>query len=443
MMSVQQFFQWISLSWKILKEAPQTSLKQRLLKGSFWSLLGAVTGKGFVLLAFIGVARIIGQHAYGELGIIRSTINMFIAVSGMGVGYTASKYIAQYRISDSRRAGEIYALSNIMSVSVGFIGAVVLIFCAQYIADNSLQAPHLSTDIKIGAVVLFFTTINGIQSGALSGFEAFRSLAINTFISGLVQSFFLVLLSEFYGVSGCIGALGIGCMSLGLLNACSIRKEFDKYGITYDIREIRRNTLGVLWKFSFPALLSSLVVIPILWWAKTHLVSHSGYGDMAVFDVADQWSLMVLFVPGTLAQIILPLLSNTLAEGTKRQYIKLVKVNLFLNFVISVTVAFFVILLGRFIMSLYGKDFVELRPLYLMMIASVFMSVCNVVGQVIASRDKMWIGFAFNLVWVVWIAVFTILFEEYGATGLALSITCSYALHFIGQLVYLIIYLRK
>lgn len=443
MMSIQRFFYLIPLFWRKAKESPQVSLKQRLLKGSFWSLLGAITGKGFVLLSFIWVARIIGQHAYGELGIIRSTINMFIAVSGMGIGYTASKYIAQYRNSDTKRAGEIYALSNIMSVSVGFIGAVVLILCSQYIAENSLKAPHLSVDIKIGAIVLFFTTINGIQSGALSGFEAFKPLAINTFISGFVQSLFLVVLSQFYGISGCIVALGIGCMSLGILNARSIRRELNKCAITYNIRKIRKDTLGVLWKFSFPALLSSLIVIPVLWWAKTHLVAHSGYNEMAIFDVADQWSLMVLFVPGTLAQIILPLLSNTLAEGTQSQYVKLVKVNICLNFVISVAVAFLVIMLGRSIMGLYGKYFIELYPLYLMMIASVFMSVCNVVGQVIASRDKMWIGFAFNFVWAIWIGIFTLVFEKHGATGLALSITCSYALHFISQSVYLIIYLRK
>ena len=281
----------------LLKEDSQSSLKQRLLKGSFWSLLGAITGKGFVLISLILVARIIGQHAYGELGIIRSTINMFIAVSGMGIGYTASKYIAQYRNLDPQKAGDIYGLSNIISISIALIGAVILVLCAQYIADNSLKSPHLAIDIQIGSAVLFFATVNGIQSGALSGFEAFKSLAINTFISGAVQSLFLVLLSTFYGIHGCVAAFGIGCMLLAFLNSYSIKKELNKYGITYKIKTIKKNTFNVLWKFSFPALLSSLIVIPVLWWAKTYLVRHSGYSEMAVFDVADQWSLMALFIP--------------------------------------------------------------------------------------------------------------------------------------------------
>ena len=160
-------------------------------------------------------------------------------------------------------------------------------------------------------------------------------------------------------------------------------------------------------------------------------------------NVALRSGIYTLFIPTTLAQLVLPLLTNILSEGTKRQYITLVKINIWLNFGISTIIAVFIVLLGRFIMGLYGKDFMELYPLYLMMIASVFMSVCNVVGQVIASNDKMWFGFIFNLLWALWIVVFTILFKNYGAIGLALSITCSYALHFVGQLIYLIIYLKK
>jgi O-antigen/teichoic acid export membrane protein len=420
-----------------LLNSESTSLKQRLLKGAFWSLLGALIGKGFVLASFILVARIIGKHAYGELGIIRSTINLFTVVTGMGIGYTASKFIAQYRNSDIKKAVEIYTLSNTMSLLIGFIGSIVLILSAQYIAENSLNASHLTLDIQIGAIVLFFTTINGIQSGALSGFESFKQIAINTFISSLIQSLLLIILSYYYGISGCIVSLGIGCMCLGILNYRSINTELKKNNIVCKLSHIKKETFSILWNFSFPALLSSIMVVPVLWWAKTFLVTNAGYNEMAIFDVADQWAVMVLFIPGTLAQIILPLLSNTLAEGTKTQYIKLIKINLLINFAISFSVSLLVVLCGRFILSLYGKDFVQPYPLYLMMVSSILMSVCNVVGQVIASRDKMWIGFAFNFAWAIWIVIFTNLFKNLGASGLALAIAISYALHFMAQVVYL------
>ncbi|TWV61371.1 oligosaccharide flippase family protein [Parabacteroides distasonis] len=413
------------------------SLKQRLLNGAFWSLLGAVTGRGFVLLAFMLVARIIGKYAYGELGIIRSTINLFTVVSGMGIGYTASKYIAQYRDSDSVNAANIYMLSNFISVCTGIIGSAVLILSASYIAEYSLKNPCLEIDIQIGAIVLLFTTINGAQSGALSGFEAFKKIAINTFISSLIQGILLIILCSYYGVSGCVLALGIGCMCLSILNNRSIKAELNNRNMIPSLRSVKRDSLNILWKFTIPALLSSIVIIPVLWWAKTFLVSNVGYEEMAIFDVADQWSIMVLFIPCTLAQIILPLLSNIMVGGTQKQYLKLVRVNLLLNFVISSCVAFLIVICGPFILSLYGKDFVQTGPLYLMMIASVLISICNVVGSVIASKDKMWAGLGFNMVWAVWIILFTVMFKDLGAKGLALAIVLSYTLHFIAQFLYI------
>ena len=38
-----------------------------------------------MLLSFMIVARIIGKESYGELGIIRSTLNMFTLLAGMGL----------------------------------------------------------------------------------------------------------------------------------------------------------------------------------------------------------------------------------------------------------------------------------------------------------------------------------------------------------------------
>lgn len=427
---------------RILIDNNKGTLRQRLLSGAVWSVAGAFLAKGITLISYIVLAQLIAQETYGELGIIRSTLNMFTAVSGMGIGYTASKYIAQYRNSDPLFAGNIYALSNFLSVVIGGIGVLCLILFSDRIASGSLGVPHLASGIRIGAMVLFFTTINGIQSGALAGFESFRAIAVNQLISGIVQAILMIVLGYRYGLEGCVGALGIGCMILGILNYKAINADLVRNKIPHSLKNVTAGTFGVLWRFSFPALLSSLMVIPVLWWAKTVLANTSGYAEMAIFDVADQWSMTIVFIPQALAQIILPILSNTLAEGTPDQYIRLVKINLIINFVVSSLIALVIVILSPWILGMYGAGFVKLPPLMLMMAVSVFMSICNVVGQVIASQDKMWIGFAFNMGWAVWIVVFTQCFKHLGATGLALAIACSYLLHFIGQTVYLRIKLK-
>lgn len=93
--------------------------------------------------------------------------------------------------------------------------------------------------------------------------------------------------------------------------------------------------------------------------------------------------------------------------------------------------------LVKIIMCFYGNDFNDVKPLYVLMISTIFMSFCNVVGQVIASEDKMWLGVLFNAIWACWVILFSFFFRTYGATGLALTILISYALHFFAQSLYI------
>lgn len=423
-----------------------TDISGRLFHSASWALVGAIGGRGITMLTYIVVARLLTQEAYGEFGILRSTINMFTVFAGMGLGATASKYISQYRNVNPTKAGDIYILSNILIFFISLIFTLILFFSSSYIAEYSLHAPYLSDEIKVGAIVLFFVTVNSVQNGALAGFEDFKSISINTVISSCVQAVFLIIGCYWSGIYGALIGWGIGCFSCYLLNRRSIHLQLKKYKLSFKIRRLRKEELAILWKFSFPSLLASAMVGPVLWWTKTFLVSRSGYNEIAVYDVAEQWYTIVLFVPATLAQIILPMLSNALEEGSRREYLNLVKTNLAINVSVSLLLSLFMILVGPYIMGFYGKGFVDIRTMSIMMMATVASSACNVVGQVIASRDKMWYGFAFNMLWAVifiLLTVFCVGSLGMEASGLALAFLLSYVVHFILQIVYLSRVLNK
>lgn len=423
-----------------------TDISGRLFHSASWALVGAIGGRGITMLTYIVVARLLTQEAYGEFGILRSTINMFTVFAGMGLGATASKYISQYRNVNPTKAGDIYILSNILIFFISLIFTLILFFSSSYIAEYSLHAPYLSDEIKVGAIVLFFVTVNSVQNGALAGFEDFKSISINTVISSCVQAVFLIIGCYWSGIYGALIGWGIGCFSCYILNRRSIHLQLKKYKLSFKIRRLRKEELAILWKFSFPSLLASAMVGPVLWWTKTFLVSRSGYNEIAVYDVAEQWYTIVLFVPATLAQIILPMLSNALEEGSRREYLNLVKTNLAINVSVSLLLSLFMILVGPYIMGFYGKGFVDIRTMSIMMMATVASSACNVVGQVIASRDKMWYGFAFNMLWAVifiLLTVFCVGSLGMEASGLALAFLLSYVVHFILQIVYLSRVLNK
>ena len=417
------------------------SLSNRLLKSASWALIGSIVGKGITMISYIWAARILTQNEYGEFGILRSTINMFTVFAGMGLGATAAKYISQYRNTNPLKAGNIYTISNILIYLLAAVFTLIIYLLAPLIAEQSLHASHLSGDIKIGSIILFFITVNSVQNGALSGFEDFKSIAINTFISGLIQSICLVVGCYINGISGMLIGWGIGCLTCYLLNRRSINSHLLRNNITTSIKNINTADFNILWRFSLPTLLASVMVGPILWWTKTYLVSKSSYNEVAIFDVSEQWYTMVLFIPTALGQIILPMLTNTIEEGTFKQYVKLVKTNLTINVGISIILSILMILLGPFILGFYGEGFIDIKTLAFMMLTTVASSACNVVGQVIASRDKMWYGFSFNLLWALLLILYTIIFVgslEFGASGLALAMLLAYLSHFILQTIYIL-----
>ena len=59
----------------------------------------------------------------------------------------------------------------------------LMLLLAPWLAANTINAPHLAGVLRIGALLLFINAINGAQTGALSGFEAFRTIAyVNLFV---------------------------------------------------------------------------------------------------------------------------------------------------------------------------------------------------------------------------------------------------------------------
>src|ERR1700722_8315688 len=90
--------------WLRLRSSP---LGARIARGTFWMLMGAVISRMLGLLTSILLARILGKIAFGELSIIQSTTGLFGAFAGLGIGITATKYVAEFRESKPVRCGRV------------------------------------------------------------------------------------------------------------------------------------------------------------------------------------------------------------------------------------------------------------------------------------------------------------------------------------------------
>jgi O-antigen/teichoic acid export membrane protein len=100
---------------------------------------------------------------------VQGTLATLAVVAQSAAGFTATKYLAEFRATDRRRAGNILGLLMIFSTSLAGIAAIGLLVASDRLADSVLNAPDLGPTLAIGSVVLLFAVLNGVLIGAPTG----------------------------------------------------------------------------------------------------------------------------------------------------------------------------------------------------------------------------------------------------------------------------------
>ena len=424
-----------------IEESP---LGYRLAKGVFWSMAGAVISRGLMLVATILVARMLGKSVYGELGMIRSTVGMFGVFAGFGLGLTATKHVAEFRKSDPDRAGRIIGISRLFAMVTGGLMALGLFVFAPWLAEHTINAPHLAGVLRIGAFILFINALNGAQTGALSGFEAFKTIAYVNLFVGLISFPILVCGAYFGGLTGAVWALSINLGVNWLLNHLALRKEARRHKVSFTFRNCSREW-PILWKFSLPAALSGAMNGPVFWVCSALLVNQpEGYGEMGIYNAANQWYGMMLFLPGLLGRVVLPVLSEQVGQKDTKQSMKTLIFAIKMNVLIVFPPVLLAIIASPYIMSLYGESFRSGWPtLVVVLLAALLLAGQAAVGQLVAASGKMWIGFAMNGGWAITIILGTLLLIDFGSLGLAAARAISYIVHATWTFLFAIWFIRK
>ena len=74
--------------------------------------------RGLTLASSVVAGRLLGTTGFGEIGMIQSTQGLFGIVAGAGLGLAATKFVAEFRSTDSAKTGRCATLATtIASVS--------------------------------------------------------------------------------------------------------------------------------------------------------------------------------------------------------------------------------------------------------------------------------------------------------------------------------------
>jgi O-antigen/teichoic acid export membrane protein len=422
-----------------LRRLTASPLSYRLLHGTFWSLTGAVIARLCGFAASILVARFLGREGFGLLGVIQSTVAMFQVFAGFGLGLMATKYVSQFRKTDPDRAGRIIGLSHIVAIVSGGVMSGVLFFLAGWLARNTLAAPELAPLLRIAAPMLLLSSINGSQIGALSGFEAFKDIARVNLISGLATFPLMVAGTWLGGLTGATLALLASLVITCVLSQWKLRVHSRKASVL--IKYSGPHDWPVLWHFALPAVLAGAMVPPVNWACVALLVnSPGGYGAMGLFNAANQWRNLLMFVPGMMMQAALPIMAAAHEHDEASSEFQR---TLMMTQSIMVAAAFpiaTVLMFGSgLILSLYGRGFQGGESVVIAVVATTLIQCIGAAtGTAIEARGKMWMGLLLNSSWAaIYMGFVYLTVNQLGANALAYGLAISYTVLSAWGVVYL------
>ena len=392
----------------------------RLARGGLSSLVGTAIARAFALMISIVVARMLGGAGFGELGVIQGTVGVFGVFAGFGMGLTATKHVAEFRTSDPARAGRIMALSSAVAWLSGTALSLALVLLAPWLAETTLNAPHLGHLLRIGALLLLFSAVNGAQAGALSGLEEFGTIARVNLVVGSLAVPLVIVGVYLWRIEGAVGGFVSAQATSCVLMHMALRRAAKRAGVSPSYADCLREW-PVLVGFAVPAVLSGAMVGPVNWICAAMLVNQpNGYAEMGVFNAANQWRMAFLFVPAALTEAAVPVMSQragVLGEAGPRRVLRYL---LILNAGLGVPTLIGLCAFSPVIMAAYGPAFRASWPVFVLLQAAAFLQLMqSPLIKLWTATGRMWTNFVVNMLWAATVIVASYVLISEKAGGLA------------------------
>lgn len=411
----------------------------RLVKGLSWNIIGLMGQKIFTMLSVILVARILGATVYGEFGIINNTISMFATFAGLGLGITSTKIIAEFKRFDKAKVERVLGLTNLFALISGIVMMIFVFILSNWLAVNVLNNPGLEIYLKLSSICLLFNTFNGVQRGALSGFEKFSNVAKTDIKIGIITCCLTIFGTYFYGLLGLVIVNIVISIITNSVFTILIRKTLKANTMKINYREFHKE-FRVFVSLSLPSMLSGAMVGPVTWLANTIFVRiPDGYTQMGVFNAANQWRQLLMMLPQTFSMVMLPILVSTKNDKDH----KVEKINMWFSWIVVIILSIPLINIPDVLSLLYGNEYMSYDytvTMVLIVLVALLLSYKAGVSRNLVANNLVWYSFADNFFWGIILILSAFSFREMGSIGIALSFLIAYV---INTIVFFPIYIKK
>lgn len=411
----------------------------KIFKGVLWAFLGTMVSKGLLFLSFIIIAHYLTKEDYGKLGIIRSTIITLSLFSVASFGVTATKYLAIFVKENKAKAVRILSMTRVTVFILSFAISFLIFIFSTSIATNVFKDTSLIFAIQLSSIGVFFTAMNGLQTGILAGLEKFKYISFISISNGILSFIILLFSTIYFGLYGAIYALVCIQVLLWLESLFYLRKSFKEEGLSFKITNFREE-FSIVKEFTIPSFIAGIIIPPVLYLCDLFIIDiPGGFAQLGIYKAAFNFSIITLTLNAVLGQVLYPFVMKNIKEQSR----KLEFFNQAVPFLIGVLLNLPFILVPELFAKVFGSQYNTAA----MHLSIVFISLSSIIiaqrqgiSRNFASKNYMWWSFAGNLIWATVCIVCIYYLAKYGAIGISISLFIAY---FLNTIIFIPFYISR
>ena len=271
--------------------------------------------------------------------------------------------------------------------------------------------------LQIGALILALASIDGVQKAILAGFEAFKSIAGLGIFAAVVALPLVMFGAVYYGIVGALVGMGVSAILGRSLGLFLILRQAKKFEVPIRFSDCLSEK-AILWKFSLPSLMSSLIIPPLMWYASALFARQpGGFEQLGIFTAVVVVRNLIVYAGSNASAPLLPII----AERATGSATKLESINVILSWGMGMMMALPVLCFPEMTVAAFGQefassDFVTVQALTV--VTACIIMYKHGLSRILIVRNMVWFGVASNIVWGLILIVACHAFLDHGAMGL-------------------------
>lgn len=413
---------------------------RELISGSAIAFIFKILGIGLGYVSMLYITNVYGAKEFGILTLAITIVSMFALIPKFGMENALVRII-----------GELYSLKLISQISTVFknvlfftsilalIFTLILFYLSNYIAIDILNKSYMTQYIKIIAISVLTTTIITIVSATYQGMKKPKEfIFIQTILLQIIFVLFL-LFNNFINISDNIITLYVYASILTtILSLFFIVNTFNRVKYNNKTTQTKFNFKKIIFIAS-PMLLSGSIAILMNWTDIIMLGIYKTEADVGIYSAAQRIAALSSLSLVAINTIAAPKFVEFNSKGDILGLEKIVKQSTQIIFFTSLPLIFVYLIFPKFIMGLFGNEFMEgSSVLVLISIAQFVNAISGSVGYIMQMTNNQKI-FQNVIIFasIINIILNYILIPQYGINGAAIATMVSMVFWNITLMIYI------